>query len=1557
MDSAFHWSVFGERVSSYLSNICARDKDTQRLLVLRAEEPIHLLLHLLDMSLKNNHQHEGIDRRFIFRRVADATAILATSPGACLPSSGLWLALTSFIGAFVSRNSLTDDGKTDAVEITRLIVSMIDTFPSDTQSTVLALVYSLGTRANCDIAQCISQLLRKCAMSQNTFLKMQTGELVIGLLSSGLKIADNGSYMDVYKLADDPDASVRNPWYSVLLRAVETKGLLAPTVHPFSGARQALSSSDCSEWSGDALHRGFGELSMADAMLVVSILSDTSQYSDAITPPSPYSSINLYTGFTDAALDVFTDLSKTAIPKPQLSRSMCSIIERIVACAAFRVCHSPSPGERRATFSHLVKLIHSQLAKLKAGGEGEGLLWTSRRRLYWLTELVFHLQTFSDPTLLLPNDIDTQLMLVEAAVECSNIGFAVFICQLVLQNHPADADSSTAVIDRIKGLAPWPLLRELVGGESGDALDLLTLASVKTLSLDGQQRVDQAGVGDIEAELYALSLSNDQRSATDSRSRLARFSLDGPLLDAVLQQPASSNAVSALGFGSRQLSPARYFENHGSDLLLFTDRFLDGSISSSVRCLEGMSRPFAFSLFKDVVVQRIRSPDADIALRLEAISWLSGSGYNRMALDTLTSVAVDSAGLEDQQKWWRLFTANVLAKQFITQQEPANWLHGLAEQLPVETIVENVSASARSDIIFALPPTSAPRNPFIYDMREDTGTICVDKLVSVGVDRTKALEALMYISPDSPDEGSIGELYTRLLMEGKNGIRLTAKGTFDPAAKLISRMSTNPSSVPRLQAQMLNANAIGQLSPYIPQLFSMLCYSESDSQPVSCSAAECALHILELLAKSAPDLVVFYATVASQSQPKSSRAGLRVGRLLRLFDTKLVADIQTFLTLAGKIMILPHERLRWVCTKAKSAYQKALDGYHNDSVSLDAVNDTLEPIYQLLNEYRRSEPQSPAETEFTASIPGLALLFDQLRLADAAGSNSTDDSKTVQPDHVWADAFKALNTQATLPMAYVCPKLAEFSARIPIPSLANPTEPLYFLRAGSNVRVIGSKTRPKLLTLHLATRSGEQFKEKYILKGSEDLRVDETVMQAFIRLNRVVDGGSLSAPDRHPDSSGYARLATYNVVPTGAFGGLIQVVENAPSLFYMYSQSANKQQQLQQQKAVPESKAPAGGRSGGGGSAGRPESTRPQHLNTQQIYNSHALRILKSHKIPAGTPPHAWPGHVVAQIYDSLVKSTPANILHEQLMCAAQSSSHLYLATKNIVKSIAVSSIAGYLLGLGDRHLDNLLVDVYRGQLIPIDFNVCFDFGGISRVPEQVPFRMTPVLQYICGSPEQLELPDGKKPFAFSRLFFASAAATLLFARMDKDALVNCIVSRAKFRPYMEWCGIEETWLKDTKKQQQQQQQNAQSAEDFGAGGPAVETRDKWASPPESESVADHQPSPCLSAADPRHRLSIAQSEELVRTTGLCPLNAFLPFGLHQASQQPLATEVPFGWRIAHAAIGRVSARLEFEGAKEAKEKGANQQEIANEQAMAVWKAATSRDRLTRMYVGWAPWI
>lgn len=57
--------------------------------------------------------------------------------------------------------------------------------------------------------------------------------------------------------------------------------------------------------------------------------------------------------------------------------------------------------------------------------------------------------------------------------------------------------------------------------------------------------------------------------------------------------------------------------------------------------------------------------------------------------------------------------------------------------------------------------------------------------------------------------------------------------------------------------------------------------------------------------------------------------------------------------------------------------------------------------------------------------------------------------------------------------------------------------------------------------------------------------------------------------------------------------------------------------------------------------------------------------------------------------------------------------------------SVAVSSIVGYVLGIGDRHVQNILIDCRTAEVIHIDFGVAFEQGKILPHRELIPFRLT----------------------------------------------------------------------------------------------------------------------------------------------------------------------------------------------------------------------------------------
>lgn len=56
-------------------------------------------------------------------------------------------------------------------------------------------------------------------------------------------------------------------------------------------------------------------------------------------------------------------------------------------------------------------------------------------------------------------------------------------------------------------------------------------------------------------------------------------------------------------------------------------------------------------------------------------------------------------------------------------------------------------------------------------------------------------------------------------------------------------------------------------------------------------------------------------------------------------------------------------------------------------------------------------------------------------------------------------------------------------------------------------------------------------------------------------------------------------------------------------------------------------------------------------------------------------------------------------------------------------------SIIGYILGLGDRHPSNIMLQRYTGKIVHIDFGDCFEVAmKREKFPEKVPFRLTRML-------------------------------------------------------------------------------------------------------------------------------------------------------------------------------------------------------------------------------------
>lgn len=96
-------------------------------------------------------------------------------------------------------------------------------------------------------------------------------------------------------------------------------------------------------------------------------------------------------------------------------------------------------------------------------------------------------------------------------------------------------------------------------------------------------------------------------------------------------------------------------------------------------------------------------------------------------------------------------------------------------------------------------------------------------------------------------------------------------------------------------------------------------------------------------------------------------------------------------------------------------------------------------------------------------------------------------------------------------------------------------------------------------------------------------------------------------------------------------------------------------------------------------------------------------------------------------------------------------------------KTLAVMSMVGYILGLGDRHGENILFDDTSGGIMHVDFDCLFDKGKDLETPELVPFRLTP------------NMVDALGVCGYEGIFRKSSEVTMELMRMYEDMVMTVL--------------------------------------------------------------------------------------------------------------------------------------------------------------------------------------
>ncbi|GAO52708.1 hypothetical protein G7K_6779-t1 [Saitoella complicata NRRL Y-17804] len=131
-------------------------------------------------------------------------------------------------------------------------------------------------------------------------------------------------------------------------------------------------------------------------------------------------------------------------------------------------------------------------------------------------------------------------------------------------------------------------------------------------------------------------------------------------------------------------------------------------------------------------------------------------------------------------------------------------------------------------------------------------------------------------------------------------------------------------------------------------------------------------------------------------------------------------------------------------------------------------------------------------------------------------------------------------------------------------------------------------------------------------------------------------------------------------------------------------------------------------------------------------------------------------------------------VFHEWFIETFSEPTDWLASRQSYARTLAVMSMVGYVLGLGDRHGENILFDETNGDAVHVDFNCLFEKGLTFEKPEKVPFRLTHNMVDAFG----VTGCDGT--------FRKSCEVTVRILRGNKDSLMS-VLETFLHDPLVEW--------------------------------------------------------------------------------------------------------------------------------------------------------------------------
>lgn len=300
--------------------------------------------------------------------------------------------------------------------------------------------------------------------------------------------------------------------------------------------------------------------------------------------------------------------------------------------------------------------------------------------------------------------------------------------------------------------------------------------------------------------------------------------------------------------------------------------------------------------------------------------------------------------------------------------------------------------------------------------------------------------------------------------------------------------------------------------------------------------------------------------------------------------------------------------------------------------------------------------------------------------------------------------------------------------------------------------------RPKIIYCHGS--DGQSYKQ--LVKGQDDTRQDLVIEQVFETMNQFLMEEKATRKRK-------LRLRTYRVVPLSPIAGVLEWVENTtPWGSYLVSRTSKR-------------------------------------LSAHERYHPHEWKHTECRQYLKNAP-EKLPAFLEIQ-----ANFTP--VFHHFFLEKFPDAAVWYHRRLAYVQSAAVTSIVGYILGIGDRHSQNILIHEETGELVHIDFGVVFDQGMALYTPETVPFRLT------------RDMVDGMGISGVDGVFSRCCEVTLQLLR-KKSASVVTILEVFVHDPLYRWTlsplkalRIQEGGEQDRRKSDARSRGSSRSGSSYGVTG------------------------------------------------------------------------------------------------------------------------------------------